>query len=138
MPVKIAILCVVVNLVLNLALMGPFAHAGIALATALSAWLNAALLAWGLKRRGWLVMDSRLRRRLPRIALSAAVMALGLALAAAGLAAPLGGGEAVRIGALAVLVAGGLVLYGAAAHLSGATDLKELKGVFGKSTEGQS
>ncbi|MEE8515721.1 MAG: murein biosynthesis integral membrane protein MurJ [Alphaproteobacteria bacterium] len=138
MPVKIACLCVVVNVVLNLALMGPLAHAGIALATALSAWLNAGLLAWGLRRRGWFALDARLRRRLPRIALSAAAMAAGLAAAAAALATPLGGGEAARIGALAVLVAGGMVLYGAAAHLSGATDLKELKGVFAKSAEGQS
>ncbi len=137
-PVKIAILCVVVNVVLNLALMGPLAHAGIALATALSAWLNAGLLAWGLHRRGWFALDSRLRRRLPRIALSAAAMALALAAAAAALAAPLGGGELARIGALAALVAGGLVLYGAAAHLSGATDLKEIKTVFAKSTEKQS
>ena len=51
-PVKIASLCVAVNLVLNLVLMGPFAHVGIAVATAIAAWINAALLAGALFLEG--------------------------------------------------------------------------------------
>ena len=43
-PVKIAALCVVINLGLNLLLMAPLLHVGIALATAISAWINAGLL----------------------------------------------------------------------------------------------
>jgi putative peptidoglycan lipid II flippase len=50
-PVKIAVLAMVVNIVLNLALMGPLAHGGLALATSLSAILNFSLLVAILHRR---------------------------------------------------------------------------------------
>ncbi len=60
-PVRIGIAAMCTNVVLNLALVVPLAHAGLALATALSAFLNAglllkALLANGSYRpgRGWL------------------------------------------------------------------------------------
>ena len=131
-PVKIASLCVAVNLVLNLVLMGPFAHVGIAAATAIAAWINAALLAGGLKRRGHLVIDDRLKSRLPRIALAAAIMTASLVLGAMALAGPLAGAEVPRIAALVVLVAGGIIIYGACAQLSGAADLKELKTIMGR------
>ncbi|OHV11497.1 murein biosynthesis integral membrane protein MurJ [Kushneria phosphatilytica] len=51
-PVKIGIIAMVANMGLNVLLMGPFIHAGLALATSLSAWLNAGLLARGLRRQG--------------------------------------------------------------------------------------
>jgi putative peptidoglycan lipid II flippase len=51
-PVKIAILCMVVNMVFNLILIWPLAHVGLALATSLSAVLNASLLWWGLRKAG--------------------------------------------------------------------------------------
>ncbi len=43
-PVRIAALCMVLNLILNLALMGPLQQRGLALATVASAWLNVILL----------------------------------------------------------------------------------------------
>lgn len=43
-PVKIAVAALVSNIVLNLLLIGPMAHVGLALATSLSAFLNAGLL----------------------------------------------------------------------------------------------
>lgn len=49
-PVKIGIIAMVVNMVLNIILMLQFAHVGLALATALSAMLNAWLLFQGLRR----------------------------------------------------------------------------------------
>ncbi len=51
-PVKIAIIAMVVNMVLNLVLVFPLAHAGLALATSLSAWLNAIWLLYLLQREG--------------------------------------------------------------------------------------
>lgn len=51
-PVKIGIVAMLANMVFNLLLIWPLAHAGLALATSLSACLNAGLLGWGLKRRG--------------------------------------------------------------------------------------
>jgi putative peptidoglycan lipid II flippase len=51
-PVKIGIIAMVSNMVFNVVLMLQFAHVGLAMATALSAALNASLLFIGLKRRG--------------------------------------------------------------------------------------
>jgi len=51
-PVKIGIIAMVANMAFNLALIWPLQHAGLALATSLSAWLNAGLLYLGLRRSG--------------------------------------------------------------------------------------
>ncbi|WP_207061716.1 murein biosynthesis integral membrane protein MurJ [Motiliproteus sp. SC1-56] len=51
-PVKIGIWAMVANMGLNLALILPLQHAGLALATSLSAFLNAGLLLRGLLREG--------------------------------------------------------------------------------------
>jgi putative peptidoglycan lipid II flippase len=51
-PVKIGIIAMVVNMAFNLALIVPLKHAGLALATSLSAFVNAALLYRGLRRAG--------------------------------------------------------------------------------------
>ena len=50
-PVKIAMVAMVTNIVLNLILVFPLAHAGLALATTLSATLNAGLLFYFLKKQ---------------------------------------------------------------------------------------
>lgn len=47
-PVKIAAVAMLCNILLNIALIHALAHAGLALATSIAAWLNAALLAWKL------------------------------------------------------------------------------------------
>jgi len=129
-PVKIAAGAMVANVVLAVILMQFLAHVGIALATACSAWLNAGLLALMLARRGGLVLDARLRTRLPRIVVSAAAMGIALWGAARGLEAPLAGTQSVRILALAVLVAGGLVVYAALAQATGAARLGELRALL--------
>ena len=51
-PVKIGVIAMVANMVFNLALIVPLAHAGLALATSLSAWLNGYLLWRGLRKEG--------------------------------------------------------------------------------------
>jgi len=51
-PVRIALAALGANLVLNLVLIVPLGHAGLALATTLAATLNGALLFWGLLGRG--------------------------------------------------------------------------------------
>ncbi len=66
-PVRIAIKAMVANMIFNLILVFPLQHAGLALATTLSAFLNAGLLFYGLYRTGvfkpgagWLVYGGRL------------------------------------------------------------------------------
>jgi putative peptidoglycan lipid II flippase len=66
-PVKIAVIAMVANIVLNLALILPLAHAGLALATSLAALLNASLLYLGLRKTnvfqpqpGWFIFILRI------------------------------------------------------------------------------
>ena len=129
-PVKISVFCLVVNLVLNLLLMGPFKHVGIAAATVVSSWLNAAIMAYVLKGRGHLVLDGRLRRRLPRMILASAVMGAALIWALAPLQEALAGGMVERIGALAMLVVGGMVVFAATVLLTGAARISDLKSLY--------
>ena len=129
-PVRIAIAALLTNIVLNLILMGPLKHVGLALATALSAWLNAAALAVILRRRGHWIADVRLIGRLSRAAASTAALALALWFAIRWLAAPLAGTGTERIASLAGVVLGGVILYAALAHFSGAARLGELRGLM--------
>jgi len=50
-PVKVGVIAMVANMVFNLILVGPFGHVGLAMATTLSAALNAFLLWRGLRAR---------------------------------------------------------------------------------------
>ena len=126
-PVKIAIIAVGVNITLNLILIWPLEHVGLALATAISAWLNAALLARGLRRRRYLRLDERLRRRLPRIVFASAVMGVGLVGGLFGLETVAEQGGGMRILSLAILIVGGVLIFAAVAHLTGAARLREVR-----------
>lgn len=77
-PVKVGIIAMVANMALNLVLIWPLAHAGLALATALSAFLNAGLLAWLLRRQGALHFQPGWGRF--AIQLGGGCVAMGLAL----------------------------------------------------------
>jgi len=131
-PVKVAVITMIVNLVLNLVLMGPFLHVGIAMATMIASWLNAGLLAIILMRRGHLVIDQRLGYRLPRMAGAGAGMALCMVPAMWGLAEMLAGDILHRASALAGLVVGGAVVFAVLAQISGAANLKDVKSLMKK------
>ncbi|MBC8339850.1 MAG: murein biosynthesis integral membrane protein MurJ [Rhodospirillales bacterium] len=126
-PVKISVLCLFVNLILNLALMGPYLHVGIAAATVVSSWLNAGLMAYVLHKRGYLVIDSRLAGRVPRMIGASAGMALALYFALPVLQSALNGPLNDRIMALAVLVGGGMAVFGGLVLVLGAARLSDLK-----------
>lgn len=129
-PVKFAVAALVTNAVLNVALMIPFAHVGLALATAIAAWLNAALLFAALIRRGHLSVDLRLKARSPRMLASAAVMGLAVYALGQGMAPLMPAGIAGEIALVAVLVSAGVALYAGLSELSGALRLSELKALF--------
>jgi len=108
--------------ILSLILFQFFAHVGLAMATALAAWFNVLLLAGALRRRTFLVWDTRLKARVVRIA--GASMAMGAVLwAVQGMIMPWFD-EAIpqRILGLALLVGAGLTVYGALALALGALD----------------
>jgi len=73
-PVKISAFCMVINIFLNLILMGPLGHVGIALATSISAWINVIFMGYFLFRRKQLEPDLRLIKQLPKIIISAVLM----------------------------------------------------------------
>lgn len=132
MPVRIAIASMLVNLVGNLLLVWPLGHVGIALSTAVAAWVNAGALYWVLRRRGHFTIDARLAKRLPRLLVATLVMVpvlIGLGLV---LAPWLGGALAARAGALVLLLGAGGIAYLGAARLLGLFTLKELKAQFSR------
>jgi putative peptidoglycan lipid II flippase len=126
-PVRIALIALAVNLVLNVALMIPFKHAGLALATAISAWVNVWLLYSTLRRRGHFPVDARLANRLRKTVIAATIMGGGLFLGHSQLTNWLAGDTTLRIAALVILVLGGMALYGLAVQISGAARFSELK-----------
>ena len=77
-PVKVGILAMVANMVFNLMLIWPLAHAGLALATALSAFLNAGLLGWLLHKQGVLVFQPGWGRYAIQLIGGCALMSAGL------------------------------------------------------------
>lgn len=125
-PVKIAVVALVVNVAAALSLMPFLAHVGIALATAISAWLNAVSLAFVLRRRGEFAVDARLRRRAVGMIAASAGMALVLWLANRALAPWLDGATVTKFVALALLVAAGLATYGVLALWFGAVQRADL------------
>ncbi len=128
-PVKIAVVAVAVNIVLNLILMGPMLHAGLALATAISAWLNTGLLALFLHRRGYMKIDRRLALAIPKSLLISGAMAAVLVVGVIALQSRLPSGELWRAFGLLILVAGGMSVYGLLAwvtRLARPADLKAL------------
>ncbi len=130
-PVKIAVICTVINTIASLILIQFMGHAGIALATGVTAWLNASLLARGLRKAGQFKLDDRFRARFPRIVLAGLIMALVLAgavLAAGpyGLGVDLTGDALTRIGWMLGLIALGFVAYALAVVATGAGRLHEI------------
>ena len=127
-PVRVAVVVTVANAAIGLALMPVLQHVGIALATGLTAWLNLGLLVVALRKRGFLQLDGRFRRRAPRILAAALGMGAGLLLGASLLAPWLEAASTlVRFGALALLVSGGVVLFGGLAQWLGGADLADVK-----------
>ncbi len=126
-PLKIAAATVALNIALTIGLMQSFAHVGIALGTALAAWLNAGVLAIILRRRGHFATDRRLKRRSLGVLAATAVMAAGLWGARQGLAIDPSAGLIERTLTLLALIAGGGMLYLGAAQVLGGLDLRDLK-----------
>jgi putative peptidoglycan lipid II flippase len=135
-PVRYSIITLVLNTMISLALMQPFAQLGLAAATAIASWTNVGLLTWGLMKRGHFTFDARLRRRLPRMLVASAAMGLalwGMDTAFGPWSGP-GVSELHRVLALAVVVVGGMAVYFAVSELTGALRLRELRGLMrGKS-----
>ena len=126
-PVRYATISMVVNLVLNLALILPLKHMGPPLATALASTVNVWLLWRTLVGRGHFVADAQLRRRAWRLA--AAALLMGVVLWCANdLFRPYTSGPSLhRWAAMLVLVSAGTLVYGAATFLFGAFRIADVR-----------
>ncbi len=131
-PLLAALLAIAINVALNVAfLLGTrMEHAGIALATSLSGWVNVLFLGTLLHVRRRFTADARLRRNVPRIVLATAAMTLVLWFAADWLAAPLHQASMLGGVTLAGLCLLGGLVYAAAGELLGVLRLAELRSLL--------
>ncbi|WP_319558547.1 murein biosynthesis integral membrane protein MurJ [Thiomicrorhabdus sp.] len=126
-PVRVAVIALVSNMVLNLALIGPFAHVGLAAATSISAFLNAGLLYWYLRKQqvfapmqGWIGFSVK-------IALGSVAMSLLLLMLSPSLDDWMSMDAWQRLGYLSALVAGAMLLYFAVLALLGLSPRRLIK-----------
>ncbi len=119
-PVRIGVVAMLTNIVLNLILVAPLAHAGLALATALSAMLNASLLLRGLRREGIYLPSRDWVAWFARVGFACGLMAtvvFGLDYLVGDLSTF---GVAARVGWLGLFVCSGAVTYFISLFLCGA------------------
>ena len=129
-PLRLALWSMLVNLVGNLILIWPLAHIGVGVATAISAWVNVALLWVTLRKRGHIAVDARLKQKAWRIVLASVLMGIALYFGNALIEGQVGAGLWRRIVVLVSLVTAGGAVYGLAILLFGAYRISELKSLF--------
>lgn len=112
-PVKAALTGVAVNVALKIALVGSLAQIGLALATAVGAWVNLLLVVLFAVRRTYLEFDRAFLISLGKFALSGMVLAAGLWGTARWNVSALAGMTSLRDEiALGILILVGVVVYG--------------------------
>jgi putative peptidoglycan lipid II flippase len=111
-PVKAALTGVAVNVALKIALVGSLAQVGLALATAVGAWINLLLVLGFAVRAGYLAFDRALVLSLAKFAVCGAVLAAALWLAARFAASHFSQLSALRDeAALLLLIVVGAIVY---------------------------
>ena len=118
-PFKFAVVSVVVNMALSLALFIPMGHVGLALATSVAAIVNAYLLIRGLVARGDLTGNRKLARALGATLVAALCMGLVLGYTVPDTEVWLAVTAMQRVGLMSASVAGGAAVYGLTLVLCG-------------------
>ncbi len=131
-PMRIAVVTVIANIVIGVSLffaIGPegYGFVGLAIGTSAAGYLNAALLAWGLRRRGQLTPSARLVSRTIRIAIAAGLMGAYVWIVAMAAREFMDVSIAFDIFVAAVVTAFGGLVYAAAAFGLGAARLSDLR-----------
>ena len=139
-PMRFALFTVALNTVLGAGLFfwlksqGAAGFPGLAVATSVAAWMNAALLFFGLQARGWYKPGRRLLLRLISVTLASAAMGGALIYLLSNpslLQDHIAYGKFVEV--LAFILVGGAI-YAVAAILFGAVRLSDLRGNRGRGT----
>jgi putative peptidoglycan lipid II flippase len=131
-PMKIGLLCMVINLVLNLVLIGPFSYLGIAIATLVSSWVNIGLLSYILLRDGHLVISKATIVRVVKFMIAGLFMSLILYLLNDYYYSEFFDDSFRRITLLAAFIAIGITSYMLAIYLSKAITVAEVKQILGR------
>lgn len=118
-PVRIGIIAMVTNMALNAALIWPLAHAGIALATSLSAVINSMCLLYFLLKRGLYRPREGWKRFAFRLGLANGFVGALLVVAPANIHTWTSQSIGWRCSHLAILVFSAVLVYGAALWLAG-------------------
>jgi putative peptidoglycan lipid II flippase len=128
-PLYTALVSIAVNVALNavFVLATPLAQFGIALSSSISGWLNVALLAIVLRRRGHWHSDERLFSRTWRIAVATIGMSAALWFGMIALRAPLAFPNLMGVAALAGIIALGGAVYGLLGMALGVIRIGELR-----------
>jgi len=113
-PVRVGVIAMVTSVALNLILVWPLAHAGLALATAIGAYVNAGLLLRGLKRTAVYRPQEGWRTFALRILVASALMAAFLIGFHGDARIWFEAGVLERVTRLTLLVIGGGAIYGVA------------------------
>ena len=118
-PVKYGVIALVSNMILNLILIWHFKHAGLALATSLSAFINAGLLWSGLKRSGFIRLSKGWPKFAAQLIVSNLVLLLLLLLVLPDQAVWLGMDFWLRFATMLAICAGGALTYAACLGVMG-------------------
>jgi putative peptidoglycan lipid II flippase len=131
-PVRLAVVSMLVNLCGNLlsVLVLHAGFVGIALSTAVAAWVNVILLYWTLHRRDHLRFDARFKARALRIIGAGALMGVALWLLNPIADVHMARGVSERILALVALCGVGAAVYALAAIATGGVNLRDLRQQF--------
>lgn len=131
-PLLIALASIAFNAALNVVYLWgtSLEHVGVALASSLSGWLNALLLAWVLVRRKHLIADARLMSRSWRMLVAALAMGLGLWLALRYAGDVFATPGVMRWLALVALCIGGAVIYGGIGVALGIIRRSEIRAIL--------
>jgi putative peptidoglycan lipid II flippase len=115
-PMKAALIGTAVNIMFKIALMGPLAQVGLALATSIGAWINFVMVLWLAARAGHIAADATLRSSLVKLAVAGIAMTILLLIAAPLVSSVFSSWSKFRNEAeLVVLAIVGGVFYGALA-----------------------
>lgn len=131
-PMKTAVISILVNLVLGIALMGSMGHGGLALATSLASILNLILLTAALRERlgtpEWgKIMNSTCKSVICSVIMGCTVWGI------ANWTIPWEGGTSIRlVSGLFLCIASGCILYSGAAFLMKSPEVKTVLAAAGK------
>ncbi len=132
-PVRVAVIALVVNLTLSLALMGPLKHGGLALALSLASSVQFLLLVFFLKKKASVVNLRPVLISVSKSVLATSLMGLGVYyFSSRWLIAGEGTGLPGMVINLAALIVIRIIIYFGAARVLGCTEIASIMGMLSR------